>query len=103
MSRDQDGTGPFAQCVPSPHTTPVAQAPQQARSRDGALRQANSPSQSSRAGEGWPGYTDRLSRPNAVAVGSSAGVVSVGEEWGEGSMLLLMGTAGSLLLGKVQP
>ena len=56
---------------------PTSQSSHRAHSRTRTQTQTGSPSQSSRAGEGWPGRNDEPSRPHAVTVGSSASGVPI--------------------------
>lgn len=92
MFRDQSSIGLFTQLVCPPHMTPPVRAHTTVHSRARTQTQADSPSQSSRVGEGWPGPSDGPSRPHAVAVGSSMGVVPVEGVRGGRKEGMLMGT-----------
>ena len=73
------GTPPafFTQLASPFSHDPTSQSSHRAHSRTRTQTQTVSPSQSSRAGEGWPGRNDEPSRPHAVTVGSSASGVPI--------------------------
>lgn len=64
---------------PPPPMSPPARAYTAVHSRARTWALANSPSQSSRAGGGWPGCSNGPSRPHVVSVGSSIRAVPVEE------------------------
>lgn len=80
---------PDPACVPSSRESTSQNSHSESKAEPGCGCRATSPSQSSRAGEGWPGRSDGPSEPQAGAVGSSGEVVPVGRVGiqGENAML----------------